>query len=845
MLNHLFESAAAELARCVELEPDRPELLFERARLAMFGVGRDGDASEAIELLERVLEASPEDVRAHRLLFELFMRRGEQARAGVHRAAVEERYGDIGGLEMEAYLTFLRKGSKTTVPFSEENLEQFSTDYQDLTRAFLMLERVGEYAPTVGVPILERLMEKYPDLAMLRYVYGRALVKAEIRVDFSPGPGQPPMSSRVIADYAQSHLERAFDQLYPGSALGYEIVLELSDVALRMADYDEAIQNYDILLDVIHEGFWHRSLLGQKGLALYKQRSYPEAIDLLEQALRGEDSTRGLYLPHLWILHLAYEDSGVPTGEREFPFRFRPDLPLAGSPTELAFIDIAPRLKINKLDGVGPSAWGDVDGDGDFDLFVSGQDSYGALYRNDGDVFTDASLDGGFLHAQSGFSSTLVDYDNDGDLDLYVGRDGWSGASKNSLYQNDGTGRFTDVTTGSGLGDPGTAFVVAWTDYDRDGDLDVYVCNGITGGGDTNVLYRNNGDGSFTDVTSSAGLQERSGIKTIGVAIGDYDKDGWPDIFVSGFGTLNRLYHNKGDGTFDEVAATAGVAGADHISTGYTCFFVDYDNDADLDILRASLAPWRDVLKGLSDQWDGVPPAEKNAMLRHATKLYRNDGDGTFTDVSYRAGFVHPVGTMGSGVADVNNDGYTDVYLATGDPGIGRLEPDRFYLNNGNGSFTDVTFAVGLGNVGKGHGITFVDLDDDGDLEIYAPEGGFWHGDPFPNALYLNEQTTGNHWLHVDLVGRESNRDGVGTRLTLRAGELLVYTEKFGGRGFGSTDSPPVEFGLGTATTVDSLELVWPSGIEQLFRDLSVDRRIRIEEGGEPVDLSPRAGQRH
>jgi len=180
----------------------------------------------------------------------------------------------------------------------------------------------------------------------------------------------------------------------------------------------------------------------------------------------------------------------------------------------------------------------------------------------------------------------------------------------------------------------------------------------------------------------------------------------------------------------------------------------------------------------------------------------------------------------------------TDVYLATGDPGIGRLEPDRFYANNGNGTFTDVTFAVGLGNVGKGHGVTFVDLDEDGDLEIYAPEGGFWHGDPFPNAFYLNKQSTGNHWLHVDLVGRESNRDGVGTRMTLVAGDLLVYKERFGGRGFGSTDSPPVEFGLGKATEIDSLELIWPSGTRQVFRDLPVDARILVEEGSDPEILS-------
>jgi hypothetical protein len=220
-------------------------------------------------------------------------------------------------------------------------------------------------------------------------------------------------------------------------------------------------------------------------------------------------------------------------------------------------------------------------------------------------------------------------------------------------------------------------------------------------------------------------------------------------------------------------------------------------------------------------------------LLTVGPRLHRNNGDGTFTDVSVEAGFVHPIGVMGANVADLDNDGDTDVYFGTGDPKIGRMEPDRFYRNNGDGTFTDMTFAVGLGNTGKGHGVTFIDLDGDGDLEIYAPEGGFWHGDPYPNALYLNKQTTGNHWLHVDLVGRESNRDAVGTRLTVMAGGRRVYREIYGGRGFGSSDSPTVEFGLGPATRVDSLELVWPSGKTQTFRDLPVDRRILIEEGGE------------
>jgi hypothetical protein len=184
---------------------------------------------------------------------------------------------------------------------------------------------------------------------------------------------------------------------------------------------------------------------------------------------------------------------------------------------------------------------------------------------------------------------------------------------------------------------------------------------------------------------------------------------------------------------------------------------------------------------------------------------------------------------MGAGVADVDNDGWIDVYLATGDPNLGRLEPDRFYRNEG-GRFTDLTFASGLGNLGKGHGVTFVDLDGDGDLEIYACEGGFEHGDRWPNALYLNHQSTGHHRLDVELEGTASNRDGIGARLTLRAGGRVLVRERPGGEGFGSSNPPLVHFGLGESTGADSLEIRWPSGAVQRLEDVAADQRLRVRE---------------
>jgi hypothetical protein len=189
------------------------------------------------------------------------------------------------------------------------------------------------------------------------------------------------------------------------------------------------------------------------------------------------------------------------------------------------------------------------------------------------------------------------------------------------------------------------------------------------------------------------------------------------------------------------------------------------------------------------------------------------------------------MGIMGANIADVDNDGFLDLYFGTGDPDIGRMEPDRFFRNVGGEDFEDLTFVTGLGNRGKGHGITFVDLDGDGDLDIYAPEGGFVHGDTWANAFYENRQEIGHHWLHVDLVGSKVNRDAVGARLTVLAGDLQMLRCVQNGEGFGSSNSATVEFGLGKHAKVEHLEVHWPGGVTQTFTDIPADQRIVIQEG--------------
>ncbi len=830
---HLPESARAEFEACARLRPDDPELLFQQARLIFATSAKPADLEAAIGLLQKVLALRPDSVKAHRLLYELESRRRNEPAALAHRDAIFEAYGQMGEMEIASFARHYQVGSGPNLQLV--GVREGAKNADDLLRfreAVQGLYRKGYYAPSKVVPVIEEILAQYPDLAAVRLYYAKMLVLGEIRVNYSNRPGLRPMASALIFDMAQTEFERVYDQIHPGSPMARDIIYMLSRVAMLMADYDESISLADLLLrDARVEGDFRQFQIGRKGLARLKQERYAEAIELLEESLAGASKNFRQELTNLWLLHLAHEGSGTPLDKRKATFQFRKDLALPGDPTPLLFEDVAAKYGIDKYDGLGPSAWGDYDRDGDYDLFVTGGDSYGALYRNDGETFTDVSREANLFHVQSGFSATWSDYDNNGWIDLHVGRDGWNGPITNSFFVNNGDRTFTETTDTAGLGNPGSTFVCQWSDYDNDGDVDLYIANGITGGGDTNTLYRNNFDGTFTDVTAEAGLQEARGIKTIGNCWGDYNDDGWPDLFVSGYETANRLYRNNGNGTFTNLAAEAGLLDDELLTTGYTCFFFDYDNDLDLDILRPSLAPWNHVLLGLSDRYDDLPAEKKKEMLRHCTRLYRNNGDGTYTNVSVEAGFIHPNGAMGTGVADLDNDGYLDIYFGTGSPAIERMEPDRLYRNNGDGTFTDLTFAAGVPNVGKGHGDTFVDIDLDGDLEIYAPEGGFVHGDPFPNAFYLNLQESGNHWIHIDIEGTKSNRDGLDTKIFVTVGGRTLFREKHNGEGFGCSNSPPVEFGLGKATKIDKIEIRWPGSDPEIFTDIPVDRRIFIREG--------------
>lgn len=542
------------------------------------------------------------------------------------------------------------------------------------------------------------------------------------------------------------------------------------------------------------------------------QQEYGRADSLLQVAVAAHPQPLELR----WHLRLAQEWLGRARDAVPASLRFADAIPTGEIGAR--FSEIGTMAGVDKFDGGRASAWADFDEDGDLDLAVVGHPELG-YFRNDGGHFADLTRAAGLVLPAGGIGLQVADYDNDGDADLYVTRDGWFGGGNNVLFQNDGRGVFADITAAAGAGDPGSSFCAAWGDFDRDGWLDIYVANGTGATGDsTNVLYRSQGDGTFADVAVTAGVAHKG--QTLSAAWGDFDGDGWPDLYACNFTEPNVLYRNLGDGTFADQTAAAGVSAA-HID-GFITFVFDYDNDGALDLFVGNWSQYETVL---ADRIAGKATSERDRPV-----LYRNQGDGTFVDMTATAGLMRALGTMSGVPGDVDNDGWVDIYLGNGGPQMGRRDPDVLYRNLGDGTFVDVTAAAGLGHVGKSHGVTFADYDRDGDLDLYAPVGGAQPGDQWPNAFYRNEGF-GNHYLVIALEGVKSNRDGIGARVRLQAGDLLQMGEVASGYSFGNSNSLELEFGLGDRTLVDRVEIAWPSGQTDVYQNIAADQHLVLREG--------------
>jgi hypothetical protein len=419
------------------------------------------------------------------------------------------------------------------------------------------------------------------------------------------------------------------------------------------------------------------------------------------------------------------------------------------------------------------TAWGDYDGDGDLDIFIANGDDTNALLRNEGGgVFDDVAT--GTMQSLAGALGTAWgDYDNDGDLDLYVSANGPS-----KLFRNDGISGFSDVTAGD-LVDADYGQSCSWADYDLDGDLDLYYVTAFT----PSRLLRNDGGDVFTDATAGTPL----GVAGVnyGVAWGDYDNDGDPDVYVCR-DAQNYLFRNDGGGTFTDV--TTGPLG--DTGHGHGVDWGDYDNDGDLDLYVGNMI--------------------------EASKLLRNDGGGTFVDVTTPV-LAGNGRTQGLVWFDYDNDGDLDLYRSQ------ELEPNVLLRNDGGTVFTDVTDPP-INVDAWGRGVAVADYDEDGDLDIYTLQS------TASNKLFENLAAGGNSWLHVDLVGTVSNSYGIGARIRVVSGMLSQIREVRAGSSIFSENSLTAEFGFGSRSTVDSLIVHWPSGVVQILTDVDLNEKRVVTE---------------
>ena len=556
-----------------------------------------------------------------------------------------------------------------------------------------------------------------------------------------------------------------------------------------------------------------------------KREGSQKAIPYLEEvlSLAPDDAAAR------WLLNLAHMTLGTYPKSVPEKYLIEPKL-FESDATFPRFTDIAKRIGLDTRSLCGGAIADDFNGDGLLDIVASNWHPKGQLkfFINSGTgKFIDQTEQSGLIGLYGGLNINQTDYNNDGHPDIYVMRGAWlaeQGKHPNSLIRNNGDGTFTDVTTEAGLAKESyPTQTSSWADYNNDGFLDLYVGNEIVGDKPApSQLFQNNGDGTFTDVADRAGVQNNRYTK--GVVWGDYDNDNDPDLYVACYGHPYRLYRNNGDGSFTDVAQDLGV---DKPLWSFPAWFWDFNNDGALDIFVASYE--------IPDGTDSVARSYLGLPFKAETLcLYQGDGKGGFTEVSRDQKLTLLSMPMGSNFGDLDNDGFPDFYLGTGYPNYEALMPNLMYHNQRGRAFANVTTAGGFGHLQKGHAVVFCDLDNDGDQDVFEQVGGAYPGDGFVDVLFKNPGF-GNHWLKLKLIGTKSNRAAIGARIRVDITEAgkkrSIYCHVNSGGSFGASPLRK-EIGLGKAESIDLLEIHWPtSGMIQTFTGVKVDSCLEIREG--------------
>lgn len=493
----------------------------------------------------------------------------------------------------------------------------------------------------------------------------------------------------------------------------------------------------------------------------------------------------------------------------------------------------------------------DCDNDGKLDILTingssvdryrKGGDPMITLYHQDADLkFTDITQAAGLTRKGWGMGVSVMDFDNDGWQDIYV-----TGYGGNALYRNLGNCKFEDVTDKAGLRVGGFSTGAAWADYDRDGLVDLFVPRYVhvdmnnlpefgsddkfcryrgvmvqcgPGGlpGESDFLFRNRGDGTFEDVSKKAGVDDPDHYFGMQAVWADYDNDGWPDLYVPNDGKPNYLYHNKHDGTFEDIGLLSGTAlsldGKEQGSMGVD--FGDFDHDGRLDIFVTN-------------------------FVNEPDALYWNQGEQGFTDIGWKAGIAKattPLVGWGTGFVDFVNDGWLDIFEVNGHVypqmdyikgAAGYKQPVLLYRNNRDRTFEDITALSGLDKLppASRRGAAFGDLNNDGKIDILMLNVGQ------PPTLLLNRTRTSNHAVLFKLIGTKSNKAAIGARVSVAAGGVVQFTEVRSGTSYLSQNDLRLHFGLGKETTMDTVEISWPSGKKEIYKDLASDFIYTITEG--------------
>jgi FG-GAP-like repeat/ASPIC and UnbV len=542
-----------------------------------------------------------------------------------------------------------------------------------------------------------------------------------------------------------------------------------------------------------------------------------------------------------WLLNIAFMTlGGYP---KDVPREFL----LPGLDTDTGFkakpfTDMAADLGLDINGMAGGVIIDDFNNDGYLDIITSGWMLGNPMHyfqNNKDGTFTDMTEHSGLKGITGGLNIQQTDYNNDGNLDIFVLRGAWNagkfGNQPSSLLRNNGDGTFTDVTISSGLLYFMPTQTAVWADFNNDGWLDVFVGAEDAEGSDTAAyhncaLYINNHDGTFTNVAAKAHCDVVGYVK--GVTAADYDNDGWTDIFISTMDGRKYLLKNKGKTgaaiDFEDVTAKAGII--NNTQSTFITWFYDYNNDGWPDILVADYKFDKTLAYFAGAEAAGKPvPGAGNIYL------YKNNHDGTFTDVTKETGLNKVVYAMGSNFGDIDNDGYPDMYFGTGNPEFKSLIPNKMFKNIDGKRFADVTVSSRTGNLQKGHAVAFADLRNTGKQDVFIKMGGAYNGDGYTSSLYVNPGQNNNNWISLKLDGVKANKAAIGSHIKLTFTEngvkRSVYKDVNSGGSFGSSPLRQ-EIGIGQAKVIDEIEINWAgSHTIQHFEKIDPNQFLEITEG--------------